>query len=121
MTGLGLLAGILTGTAIGVVGWLLTPHRRDVPPWLVMVAGVVGAQAGAIATQLLGLGTDGLGVVEAIAQAAVATLGVVVVAGTAGRVRSAAPVPAAVPAQDSRTRRWRARQQGNAGVGGDAA
>ncbi|MEH0975258.1 GlsB/YeaQ/YmgE family stress response membrane protein [Micromonospora sp. CPCC 205546] len=93
MTVAGLVTALVVGLLVAGVGWRLTPHRSEVPVWLVLVAGVVTALLGVILARIVGLDTDRSGGWSIGVPAGSAVLGVALVAATAGGARRAAAPP----------------------------
>ncbi|MEU9509763.1 GlsB/YeaQ/YmgE family stress response membrane protein [Micromonospora sp. NPDC048170] len=89
MTVAGLVTALAVGLLVAALGWRVAPCRREVPVWLVLVAGVVTALLGVILARIAGLdiGTSGPWSIGVPAGSAV--LGVALVVATAGPRRSA--------------------------------
>ncbi|MEU4775643.1 GlsB/YeaQ/YmgE family stress response membrane protein [Micromonospora sp. NPDC023644] len=91
MTVAGLCTALAVGLLVAVVGWRVTPRRREVPVWLALVAGIVTALLGVILARIVGLDTDRSGAWSIGVPAGSAVLGVALVAATAGPRRAAGP------------------------------
>jgi uncharacterized membrane protein len=90
MTAAGLVTALAVGLLVAGAGWLAVPHRREVPAWLALVAGVVTAVLGVILARIVGLdtGRDAWGLAV---PAGSAVLGVALVAATASPGHPSAP------------------------------
>ena len=91
MTVPGLVTALAVGLVVAALGWRVAPRRREVPVWLILVAGVVTALLGVILARIVGLDIDGSGPWSIGVPAGSAALGVALVVATAGPRRSAAP------------------------------
>lgn len=85
MTVTGIITAIVFGLIIGVVARLVVPGKQNIPIWLTIVVGIVGALIGTFLARLFGAPTGGINFIEIILQIAVAAVGVVLVAGAYGR------------------------------------
>ena len=82
----GIIAAIVIGAIIGVLGRLVVPGRQNIPIWLTIVIGIVAAFIGTAIARLFGVAdTRGIDWIEIILQVVVAAIGVAVVAGVWGR------------------------------------
>ncbi|WP_406045862.1 GlsB/YeaQ/YmgE family stress response membrane protein [Micromonospora sp. NBC_00898] len=88
MTVGGLITALVVGLAIGLLGRLVIPGRREAPVWLTVAIGVVAALVGTIVARLAGIDTGAFNPRALIVQAGLAGLGVVLVVATAGPGRS---------------------------------
>lgn len=85
MTGTGIVSAVVIGGIIGALGRLVVPNWQDVPIWLTIVTGAIGAVAGTLLAQVLGTGlTPGVDWVEIASQIAVAAAGVATAASAYG-------------------------------------
>ncbi|MEU6077972.1 GlsB/YeaQ/YmgE family stress response membrane protein [Micromonospora sp. NPDC047074] len=100
MTVAGLVTALAVGLLVAGVGWLVAPHRREVPVWLALVSGIVTALLGVILARIVGLDTDRSGLWSVGVPAVSAVLGVTLVTATAGPRRPAAPPPGTRPDLD---------------------
>ncbi|MEH1101555.1 GlsB/YeaQ/YmgE family stress response membrane protein [Micromonospora sp. CPCC 205561] len=91
MTVTGLVTALVVGLLVAGAGWLAAPHRREVPAWLALVAGIVTALLGVILARIAGLDTDRSHLWRIGVPALSAVLGVALVTATAGPRRSSAP------------------------------
>ena len=83
----GIITAIVFGLIIGVVARLVVPGKQNIPIWLTILVGIVGAFIGTFLAQLFGAPTGGINFIEIVLQIAVAAVGVVIVAGAYGRRR----------------------------------
>ncbi|MEU8256591.1 GlsB/YeaQ/YmgE family stress response membrane protein [Micromonospora inaquosa] len=79
----GLVTALLVGIAIGLLGRLIIPGRREAPIWLTVSVGVVAALAGTILARLAGVHTGTLNLPTLVIQVGLAGGGVVLVVATA--------------------------------------
>ncbi|SCL71026.1 GlsB/YeaQ/YmgE family stress response membrane protein [Micromonospora peucetia] len=84
MTVAGLVTALAVGLLVAALGWRLAPRRREVPIWLILVAGIVTALLGVILARIVGLDLDGSGPWSIGVPAGSAVLGVALVLATAG-------------------------------------
>ena len=84
MTVPGLVTAVVVGLLVAALSWVLSPRRRDVPVWLVLVTGVVTALLGAILARIFGLDLGGFGPWSIVVSAASAIIGVILVIAPAG-------------------------------------
>jgi uncharacterized membrane protein YeaQ/YmgE (transglycosylase-associated protein family) len=85
MTVIGIVSALVIGAVIGALGRLVVPSWQDVPIWLTIVVGVVGAVAGTLLAQVLGIPlTPGVDWIEIASQIAVAAVGVAITASAHG-------------------------------------
>lgn len=85
MTVTGIITAIVFGAIIGALARLILPGRQNIPIWLTIVVGIVGAFIGTLLARLFGAPTAGFNVIELILQIIVAIVGVAIVAGLYGR------------------------------------
>ena len=85
MTITGIITAIIIGAIIGLLGRLVVPGKQNIPIWLTIVVGIVGAFVGTLIAQAFGAPTAGFNFIELILQIIVAIIGVAIVAGTYGR------------------------------------
>lgn len=85
MTITGIITAIVFGAIIGALARLIVPGKQNIPIWLTILIGIVGAFIGTFIAQAFGAPTGGINFIEIILQIAVAALGVALVAGTYGR------------------------------------
>ncbi|MCE3550407.1 GlsB/YeaQ/YmgE family stress response membrane protein [Pseudonocardia sp. RS11V-5] len=82
MTITGIISAIIIGLIIGAVARLLVPGKQNIPIWLTLVIGLVGAFVGsAIARAFHVVNTSGIDWIEIILQIVVAVILVVIVSG----------------------------------------
>ncbi len=88
MTVTGIISALVVGLVIGALARLVVPGRQDIPIWLTIVIGALGAIVGTALAQVVGVAvTPGIDWIELVLQVAVAAVGVAVVAGVHGRRR----------------------------------
>ncbi len=88
MTVTGIISALVVGLVIGALARLVVPGRQDIPIWLTIVIGALGAIVGTALAQVIGVAvTPGIDWIELVLQVAVAAVGVAVVAGVHGRRR----------------------------------
>ncbi len=88
MTVTGIISALVIGLVIGALARLVVPGRQDIPIWLTIVIGALGAIVGTALAQVVGVAvTPGIDWIELVLQVAVAAVGVAVVAGVHGRRR----------------------------------
>jgi len=81
-----IVVAIIVGLVVGAVARLLLPGRQDVPIWLTIVLGIVGAVVGNYLAALLGVGaTNGIDWIRHILQVAVAAVLIAALEPTFGR------------------------------------
>jgi uncharacterized membrane protein YeaQ/YmgE (transglycosylase-associated protein family) len=84
----GIISALVVGLVIGALARLVVPGRQDIPIWLTIVIGALGAIVGTALAQVIGVAvTPGIDWIELVLQVAVAAVGVAVVAGVHGRRR----------------------------------
>lgn len=88
MTVAGLVTALVVGVAVGLLGGLVRPRRREAPLWLTVAIGIVAALVGTITAALAGVDTGVLHPLVLTAQAGFAGLCVALAAGTARTRRS---------------------------------
>lgn len=76
----GLVAAVVLGAAIGVLGRVAVPGRENMPAWLLMAVGVVAAFGGTGLVHLSSLGDGGWNLWEALFQICLSVVAVVLVA-----------------------------------------
>lgn len=88
MTVTGIISALVVGLVIGALARLVLPGRQDIPIWLTIVIGALGAIVGTALAQVVGVAvTPGIDWIELVLQVAVAAIGVAVVAGVYSRRR----------------------------------
>lgn len=88
MTVTGIISALVVGLVIGALARLVVPGRQDIPIWLTIVIGALGAIVGTALAQVIGVAvTPGIDWIELVLQVAVAAVGVAAVAGVYGRRR----------------------------------
>jgi uncharacterized membrane protein YeaQ/YmgE (transglycosylase-associated protein family) len=84
----GIISALVVGLVIGALARLVVPGRQDIPIWLTIVIGALGAIVGTALAQVIGVAvTPGIDWIELVLQVAVAAVGVAAVAGVYGRRR----------------------------------
>jgi uncharacterized membrane protein YeaQ/YmgE (transglycosylase-associated protein family) len=84
----GIISALVIGLVIGALARLVLPGRQDIPIWLTIVIGALGAIVGTALAQVIGVAvTPGIDWIELVLQVAVAAIGVAAVAGVYGRRR----------------------------------
>ena len=82
----GLLTALVIGLIIGVLGRAIAPGRQNLPIWLTLLVGIAAALLGSAIAAALGVAvTPGIDWIELIIQLALATGGVILVAGIYSR------------------------------------
>ncbi|MEU7818622.1 GlsB/YeaQ/YmgE family stress response membrane protein [Pseudonocardia sp. NPDC049154] len=79
MTVTGIITAIVFGLIIGAVARLLVPGKQNIPIWLTLIVGLVGAFIGTFIARALNLRTSGWNFWETIFQIVVAVILVVLV------------------------------------------
>ncbi len=88
MTVTGIISALVVGLVIGALARLIVPGKQDIPIWLTIVIGALGAIVGTALAQVVGVAvTPGIDWIELVLQVAVAAMGVAVVAGVHNRRR----------------------------------
>ncbi len=88
MTVTGIISALVVGLVIGALARLIVPGNQDIPIWLTIVIGALGAIVGTALAQVVGVAvTPGIDWIELVLQVAVAAVGVAVVAGVYSRRR----------------------------------
>ncbi len=82
MTVTGIITALLFGLIIGALARLVLPGRQNIPIWLTIGVGVIGALIGTFLARTFGVRTSGFSLLELILQILVAALGVAIVAGS---------------------------------------
>jgi uncharacterized membrane protein YeaQ/YmgE (transglycosylase-associated protein family) len=77
----GIITAIVFGLIIGAVARLIVPGKQDIPIWLTIIVGIVGAFIGTFLARLFGAPTTGFNFIELILQIVVAAILVFLVAG----------------------------------------
>jgi uncharacterized membrane protein YeaQ/YmgE (transglycosylase-associated protein family) len=85
MTVTGIITAIVFGAIIGALARLILPGKQNIPIWLTIVVGIVGAFVGTLLARAFGAPTGGFNIIELILQIIVAIIGVAIVAGMYGR------------------------------------
>jgi uncharacterized membrane protein YeaQ/YmgE (transglycosylase-associated protein family) len=85
MTVTGIITAIVFGAIIGALARLVVPGKQNIPIWLTILVGIVGAFIGTFLARLFGARTTGFHFIEQILQIVVAAIGVALVAGMYGR------------------------------------
>ena len=84
----GIFTAIVVGLIIGALARLVLPGKQDIPIWLTIVIGAIGAILGTLIAQYLGVAvTAGIDWIEILLQIAVAAAGVALAAGMYNRRR----------------------------------
>ena len=87
----GIIAALVIGLIIGVLGRIVAPGRQNIPLWLTLVVGIVAALVGTFIASAVGVATTrGIDWIELIIQVALAAIGVAIVAGLYHRRRTVA-------------------------------
>jgi uncharacterized membrane protein YeaQ/YmgE (transglycosylase-associated protein family) len=76
----GIITALLFGAIIGGLARLVLPGRQNIPVWLTIAVGVIGALIGTFLARTFGVRTSGFSMLELILQIVVAALVVTVVA-----------------------------------------
>jgi uncharacterized membrane protein YeaQ/YmgE (transglycosylase-associated protein family) len=91
MTIHGIIAALIIGAIVGVLGRLVVPGKQNIPVWLTIVVGIVAAFLGTFLANALGIptSTPNIDWRELAVQVVLAAIGVALVAGyhTRGRGR----------------------------------
>ncbi|MEV6349248.1 GlsB/YeaQ/YmgE family stress response membrane protein [Actinoplanes sp. NPDC051851] len=78
----GFFTAIIFGLIIGALGRLVVPGKQNIPIWLTLLIGVLGAIVGTFLAGVLGVDdTRGVDWIELFLQIGVAAVGVALVAG----------------------------------------
>ena len=85
MTITGIISAIVFGAVIGAVARLILPGKQNIPIWLTIVVGIVGAFVGTFIARFFGAPTTGFNIIEIVLQLIVAIIGVAIVAGIYGK------------------------------------
>ncbi|HYQ64683.1 GlsB/YeaQ/YmgE family stress response membrane protein [Actinophytocola sp.] len=90
MWSVGAIIGLLiAGIVLGILGKLVAPGRQNIPFWLTIIAGIVGALVGNLIAGAFGVkDTDGIDWWRHIFQIIVAAVAVALAASLYGRSRS---------------------------------
>ena len=82
MTITGIISALVVGALIGGLARLVLPGRQNIPIWLTVLIGVIGAVIGTFLAQVIGVAvTPGIDWIELVLQVAVAAAGVAMVVG----------------------------------------
>ncbi|NMI01987.1 GlsB/YeaQ/YmgE family stress response membrane protein [Pseudonocardia acidicola] len=79
MTITGVISALVFGLIIGALARLILPGKQNIPIWLTILVGIVGAFIGTFIARLFHAPTRGLNFIELILQIAVAVIGVAIV------------------------------------------
>ncbi|MDQ4103120.1 MAG: GlsB/YeaQ/YmgE family stress response membrane protein [Actinomycetota bacterium] len=83
-----IIVAIVIGLVVGALARLVLPGKQDIPIWLTILLGIVGAVVGTVIAQFLGVAvTPGIDWIEIALQVAVAAVGIALVAPAYGRRR----------------------------------
>lgn len=86
MTVTGIISAIIFGLIIGALARLILPGRQNIPIWLTIVLGIIGAIVGTLIYEnLINKNTSGFNILEVVLQLVVAIILVAIVAGVQGR------------------------------------
>jgi uncharacterized membrane protein YeaQ/YmgE (transglycosylase-associated protein family) len=87
MTVTGIITAIVIGLIIGALARLVLPGKQNIPIWLTIVIGIVGALLGTALARALGVptATSGIDWLELVVQVIVAAIGVALVSGMYSR------------------------------------
>ena len=87
----GIIAALVIGLIIGVLGRIVAPGRQNIPLWLTLVVGIVAALVGTFIASAVDVATTrGIDWIELIIHVALAAIGVAIVAGLYHRRRTVA-------------------------------
>jgi uncharacterized membrane protein YeaQ/YmgE (transglycosylase-associated protein family) len=82
MTITGIISALVIGAIIGGLARLVLPGRQNIPIWLTVLIGVIGAVIGTFLAQVVGVAvTPGIDWIEIVLQVAVAAAGVAIAVG----------------------------------------
>jgi uncharacterized membrane protein YeaQ/YmgE (transglycosylase-associated protein family) len=88
MTVTGIISALIVGLIIGALARLVLPGKQNIPIWLTILIGAVGALLGTLIAQYLGVAvTRGIDWIEIVLQVAVAAVGVSLASGAYNRRR----------------------------------
>ena len=88
MTVTGIITALIVGLIIGALARLVLPGKQNIPIWLTILLGWLGAVLGTLLAQNLGVAvTPGIDWIEIVLQVAVAAVGIALVASVYGRRR----------------------------------
>jgi uncharacterized membrane protein YeaQ/YmgE (transglycosylase-associated protein family) len=85
MTITGIISAIVFGAIIGALARLILPGKQNIPIWLTILIGIIGAFVGTFLARLFGAPTAGFNIIEIVLQIVVAIIGVAIVAGIYGK------------------------------------
>lgn len=84
----GIISAVVVGLVIGALARLVLPGKQDLPLWLTVLVGAIGAILGTALAALLGVAdTRGVDWIELGLQVAVAAVGITFVTGGRSRRR----------------------------------
>ncbi len=84
----GILTAIVVGLIIGALARLVLPGKQNIPIWLTILVGALGAILGTLVAQYLGVAvTPGIDWIEIVLQIAIAAVGVTIAANVYNRRR----------------------------------
>jgi len=88
MTVTGIISALIIGLIIGALARLVLPGKQNIPIWLTILIGALGAILGTVVAQYLGVAvTPGIDWIEIVLQVAVAAVGITLVSGVYNRRR----------------------------------
>jgi len=88
MTVTGIFTALVVGLIIGALARLVLPGKQNIPIWLTIVIGALGAILGTLLAQNLGVAvTPGIDWIEIVLQIAVAAVGISLAAAAYNRRR----------------------------------
>ncbi|MDQ4102459.1 MAG: GlsB/YeaQ/YmgE family stress response membrane protein [Actinomycetota bacterium] len=88
MTVTGIITALIVGLIIGALARLVLPGKQNIPIWLTILLGWLGAILGTLLAQNLGVAvTPGIDWIEIVLQVAIAAVGIALVASFYGRRR----------------------------------
>ncbi len=77
-----IITALVIGLVIGALARLILPGKQNIPIWLTILVGLVGALLGTLLAQYIGVAvTAGVDWIEIVLQVAIATVGVAIVSG----------------------------------------
>ena len=78
----GIISALVVGLIIGALARLALPGRQQIPIWLTIAIGIIGAVIGTFLAQVIGVAvTPGIDWIEVVLQVAVAAAGIALAAG----------------------------------------
>ena len=88
----GIISAPVVGLVIGALARLVVPGRQRLPICLTIVIGMIGAIAGSLLAQVVGVAvTPGVDWIEVVLQVAIAAVGVAIAAGAASASSTDSP------------------------------